>query len=75
MITYEKALETAKYYRDDLTQVCEYEKAYVFSNPKDEGYIGGAHSPVVVLKEDGSTTNMAAFVYSGTGKELGMRAI
>ncbi len=75
MITYEKALETARLYRSDITQVLEYEKGYVFSNPKDSGYIGGVHSPVVVLKEDGSTTNMAAFVYSGTGKELGMRAI
>ncbi len=75
MITIEKALEVAKYYRNDLTQVCEYEKGYVFSNPKDADYIGGVHSPVVVLKEDGSTTNMAAFVYSGTGKELGMRDI
>ncbi len=75
MIAYEKALEVAKYHRNDITQVFEYENGYVFSNPKDADYIGGVHSPVVVLKEDGTTTNMAAFVYAGTGKELGMRAI
>ncbi len=75
MITYEEALNIAKYYRNDLTQVLEYEKAYVFSNPKDSGYIGGKHSAVVIMKEDGTVSNMPALVYSGPGKEIGLRAI
>ena len=76
MITYEEALNIAKYYRNDLTQVFEYEKAYVFSNPKDSAYVGGrGHEVVVILKGDGTVTNMPALVYYGTGKEIGMRAI
>ncbi|MBP8969358.1 MAG: hypothetical protein KBG42_08775 [Lachnospiraceae bacterium] len=48
---------------------------YVFSNPKDSGYIGGKHSAVVIMKEDGTVSNMPALVYSGPGKEIGLRAI
>ena len=76
MITYEEALELARTRRDDLTQVFEYENAYVFSNPEDSDYIGGYnHSPVVVMKKDGKLSNMVELVVAGTGKEYGMRDI
>lgn len=72
MITLEEALEIAKTRRSNLNQVFEYEKAYIFSHTDDSNYIGGFdHSPVVVLKEDGTITNMVEFVNSGTGKEMG----
>jgi len=32
MITYDEALTTARYYRSDITQVLEYENAYVFTD-------------------------------------------
>ena len=76
MITYEEALELARTRRDDLTQVFEYEKAYIFSNPEDSNYIGGYdHSPVVILKETGNFSNMVELVNSDPGKEYGMRDI
>ena len=76
MITYEEALELARTRRDDLTQVFEYEKAYIFSHTEDANYIGGFnHSPVVVLKDDGKIKNMVELVNSGTGKEMGMRPL
>ena len=76
MITYEEALELARTRRDDLTQVFEYEKAYVFSNPEDSNYIGGYdHSPVVVMKEDGRFIPMIELINTGPGKEYGMRDI
>ncbi len=75
MITYDEALTTARYYRSDITQVFEYENAYVFSNPKDSDYIGGKNNPVVILKVDGQVSNMPALVMMGTGKESGMRDI
>ena len=72
MITFEEALEIAKTRRLNLNQVFEYERAYIFSHTDDSNYIGGFnHSPVVVLKEDGTITNIIEFINSGTGKEIG----
>ena len=76
MINCAEALSIAQTIRNDLTQVFEYEKAYVFSNPEDSNYIGGyGHAPVVVMKEDGKITSMIELINGDPGKEYGMRDI
>ena len=71
MISYEEALEIAKEWKDQIDNCTEYENAYVFGYTGDSKYIGGyGHTPVVVMKEDGSVTNMPEFVARGTGNEI-----
>lgn len=47
-----------------------YEHGYVFGSSEDEGYIGGNHTPVVILKETGWAVHIAYFIGYGTGKEI-----
>lgn len=71
MITLEEALKIAQTRRKNINQYAEYENGFVFSNTNDVDFDGGlGHSPVVVLKKDGSITDMIKFINSGTGKEL-----
>lgn len=71
MIDLKEALKIAETRRKNLNQYAEYENGFVFSNTDDVNYDGGlGHSPVVVLKKDGTITDMIKFVNSGTGKEI-----
>ena len=49
----------------------EYESAYVFGAHEDDNYIGRyGHTPVVIMKEDGTITTMLEFINMGCGKEI-----
>ncbi len=73
MIEYSEAKKIALTRRSDLNGCFEYQNAYVFSSSADAGYIGGMHSPIVVMKKDGAVVDMIRLVNSGTGKEIGWR--
>ena len=71
MISYEEAYAKAKALKPDMDNCTEYDNAYVFGCYADNDYIGGGHSPVVILKQDGKAVDMPwyiAFVHGG--KEL-----
>ena len=71
MITYEAAYEIAKEIKPDIDNVAEYDNAFVFGCKADDGYIGGNHSPVVILKEDGRAVSMPWFIAKiGAGREI-----
>lgn len=70
MISYEDAFEKAKGLKKDIDSCTEYENGYVFSFTGDSDYIGGRHSPVVILKSDGRAVTMPYFVIHGTGDEI-----
>ena len=71
MITFEDAWEIAKQRKNEIDNCTEYENAYVFGFTGDNNQIGGyGHTPVVVMKEDGSVTNMPEFVINGAGEEI-----
>ncbi len=70
-ISYEDALEIAREHKDNIDNCIEYENGYVFGAHKDSYSIGGyGHTPVVILKEDGSVIRMPEFKDIGTGEEL-----
>lgn len=70
-ITFEKTYAIAKQRKDQIDNYTEYENAFVFGYSGDSDYIGGySHTPVVVMKEDESATNMPEFVARGTGDEI-----
>ena len=68
MITFDKALEIARGAKKRVNHCVEYTNAYMFSYDTGEETIGG-DSPVVVMKNDGSTMNMSAYMWTG-GKEF-----
>ena len=71
MVTYEETLEIAKEWKDQIDNCTEYENAYVFGFSGDSNYIGGyGHTPAVVMKEDGTVTNMPEFIAYGGGEEI-----
>ena len=70
MITYDEAFEKAKELKKDIDNVMEYENGWVFGCYDDANYIGGGHTSVVILKDDGKAINMPQFVASGTGGHL-----
>jgi type I restriction enzyme R subunit len=75
-MTLDNALSIAKREKQNIDHVTEYENGFVFSSKADENYIGGiGHSPIVVIKKDGTITNMINFMNQGTGKELGRKKI
>ena len=71
MLSYEECYKIAQDYKDNIDNVLEYEKAYVFGAHEDENYIGGAgHTAVVVWKNNGAVTNFPELVINGPGKEI-----
>lgn len=70
MITYDEALKKAKELKPTIDGCTEYENGYVFGSSQDEGYIGGNHTPCVILKENGKAVTMPYFVMHGTGDEI-----
>ena len=70
MIAYEVAYEKAKKLKKNIDNVMEYENGWVFGYRDDANYVGGEHSSVVILKEDGKAINMPQFVVNGTGNHL-----
>ena len=71
MITYEVAYEKAKELKPSIDNCTEYENGYVFGCKSDDDYIGGGHSPCVILKEDGKAVTMPYFIGKvGAGKEI-----
>lgn len=70
MITFDEALKKAQMLKPNVDSCTEYERGYVFGSSKDEGYIGGDHTPVVILKETGEAVHIAYFIGYGTGKEI-----
>lgn len=71
MITYEEAYKTAKELKPSIDFCTEYENGYVFSCTDDENYIGGGHSPCVILKKNGKAVTMPWFIAKiGTGNEI-----
>lgn len=74
MVTYEQALAIAKEKRKNIGHCAEWENGFAFE-PKSDGetYKGGFEkSPIIILKKDGSVTNMIGFIQSdgGTGELL-----
>lgn len=61
MVGFDEALSIARSARDGIDNFAEYEDAYVFGSSSDDDYFGYM-GPVVVLKEDGSSINMTAFL-------------
>lgn len=71
MITYEVALQTAKELKPTIDNCTEYENGYVFGCHADDDYIGGGHTPCVILKKDGRAVTMPWFIAKiGPGKEI-----
>lgn len=70
MIEYKDALERARAHKNDINECTEFENGWVFSNTADADYIGGGHTPVVILKAGGRAVTMPYFVVHGTGEEL-----
>lgn len=70
MITFNEALETAKTVKQNIDTCIEYENGYVFGAKEDDNYIGGNHTPVVILKKDGKAVTMPYFICKGAGKEI-----
>ena len=74
MITFEEACKIASVTGLEYDYCSEWENGYVFSvdynGPDEEPPMGGKHTPLVVLKEDGSRTAMPLFVMMGPGKFL-----
>ena len=71
MITYEEALAKAREWKEQIDNCIEYDNAYVFGFSEDINYIGGYdHTPVVIMKEDGSRIDMPTYVANGGGKEI-----
>ena len=71
MITYEGALEKAREVKKEIDSCTEYENGFVFSFSGDDDYIGGNHSPCVILKKDGKAVSFPWFIGRiGTGEEI-----
>lgn len=71
MITYEVAYETAKALKPTINRCTEYENGYVFGCTDDDNFVGGGHTPCVILKKDGKAVTMPWFISQvGTGNEI-----
>lgn len=70
MITFDNALKKARMLKPNVDNCTEYERGYVFGSSEDDGYVGGGHTPVVILKQTGDAVNMAYFVSYGSGEEI-----
>ena len=71
MITYEKALEIVREWKDNIDHCTEYDTAFVFSSSEDNNYIGGyGHAPEVILKKDGTRIPMVEFTNTDPGDLL-----
>lgn len=70
MITFEKAYEIAKQLKPNIDGCTEYENGFVFGFSGDDDFIGGNHTPCVILKKDGRAVTMSYFVIDGTGEEI-----
>ena len=68
MITFEEALTIAKKIRPDIDGGTEFEKGYVFSRTGDDKYVGGPHSPVCILKSDGTRLPVVEFMMGHPGE-------
>ena len=70
-ITYDEALKIAREHKDNINNCIEYETGYVFGTREDSNYIGGyGHTPVVILKADGTITSMPEFTDMDRGEIL-----
>ena len=62
MITFDKALSIAKNAKKNINHCVEYSDAYMFSHDTGKDTDGG-ESPIVVMKQDGKTMNMSAYIW------------
>lgn len=72
MITFEEAYKKAKDLKPNIDNCTEYKKGFIFGSHEDDDYEGGyGHTPVVILKKDGSSTDMPYFIGKiGTGRKI-----
>lgn len=53
MVTFEKAVKTAKETRGNVNHYQEYKDLYVFSDKSAESSIGGYDAPFIIMKSSG----------------------
>lgn len=70
MMELKEAIKIAKELKEEINRYAEYDDAFVFWSTKDEGYIGGGHSPLVILKSDSKAIPYAQYVIDGQGEEI-----
>lgn len=66
MVSYEKALESARNLKPNVDGCTEMTDAYIFGSTEDEFTIGG-DGPVVVMKNNGNAYNMTAYLHRSKG--------
>ncbi|MGP1508493.1 MAG: hypothetical protein ACTTJW_06420 [Sphaerochaeta sp.] len=69
MVSYEEAYKITKELKPTINNCTETTNAYVFGCHSDDVYIGGGHSPCVIMKEDGKAVTMPWFVLKYDNEE------
>lgn len=70
MMELKDAIKIAKELKENIDRYAEYDNAFVFWSTQDEGYIGGGHSPIVIMKSNSKAIPYAQYVIDGQGKEI-----
>ena len=74
MLTFDEALAIAREKKEKINHCVEYSNAYMFGNDSGVDNDGG-DAPIVVMKEDGSTLGMSAYIWTPDKEYVGERKI
>lgn len=74
MLSFEEALAIAREKKEKINHCVEYSNAYMFSYDTGADSDGG-DAPIVVMKEDGQTMGMSAYMWTPDKEFVGEREV